>query len=82
MLRSFLRKFFKKAHKFSTANNPTKESDWSSLTILPGIGMKNGRFFFEAGFTTPRKVLSASDKELLMIPGVGKEFIKRLRAYR
>ena len=55
---------------------------WTKLTILPGIGMKNCKNFFDAGFTSPEQILSATDKQLLSIPGVGISFIKRLRNYK
>ena len=54
---------------------------WLRLTVLPGIGSKNAKTFFDAGFTTPKKLLKASDNQLLQIPGVGKSFLKRLRSY-
>ena len=65
--------------KINLFNQP---SDWRSLTVLPGIGIKNGELFFNAGFKTPQDVLKASDEELLQIPGVGIGFLKRLRNYR
>ena len=53
-----------------------------NLTILPGIGSKNAHIFVRAGFRTPQQILTASDAELLAIPGVGSSFVKRLRSYR
>ena len=50
-----------------------------NLTSIPGIGKKNCNNFYEAGFMTPESIISASDEELLTIPGVGISFIKRLR---
>tara|TARA_B100000700_G_C15031898_1_gene851002 strand:- start:2006 stop:2269 length:264 start_codon:yes stop_codon:yes gene_type:complete len=57
-------------------------NDSHDLTILPGIGKKNCQVFYEAGFTNIEKVLSASDKDLLALPGVGTNFLKRLRAFK
>jgi len=63
--------------------NPfNQSSDWTSLTVLPGIGFKNGQLFFQAGFKTPQDILNATDEELLQIRGVGRTFIKRLRTYQ
>ena len=50
-----------------------------NLTSIPGIGTKNCNNFYEAGYLTPESIISASDEELLEIPGVGISFIKKLR---
>ena len=50
-----------------------------NLTSIPGIGTKNCNNFYEAGYKTPESIISASDEELLTIPGVGISFIKKLR---
>ena len=50
-----------------------------NLTSIPGIGTKNCNNFYEAGYMTPESIISASDEELLAIPGVGIGFIKKLR---
>ena len=50
-----------------------------NLTVIPGIGIKNCKTFYEAGYMTPDSIISASDEELLSIPGVGISFIKKLR---
>ena len=57
-----------------------KSSDrCENLTSIPGIGTKNCNNFYEAGYKTPESIISASDEELLTIPGVGISFIKKLR---
>tara|TARA_B100000945_G_scaffold284879_1_gene254775 strand:- start:136 stop:405 length:270 start_codon:yes stop_codon:yes gene_type:complete len=50
-----------------------------NLTSIPGIGSKNCNNFYEAGYMTPESIISASDEELLTIPGVGISFVKKLR---
>ena len=50
-----------------------------NLTSIPGIGTKNCNNFYDAGYMTPESIISASDEELLTIPGVGISFIKKLR---
>ncbi len=50
-----------------------------NLTSIPGIGKKNCNKFYEAGYMTPESIISASDEELLTIPGVGMSFIEKLR---
>ena len=66
---------------FSTFNNKGKKlSDrCENLTSIPGIGTKNCNNFYEAGYMTPEAIISASDEELLNIPGVGISFVKKLR---
>ena len=51
----------------------------ANLTSIPGIGTKNCNNFYEAGYLTPESIISASDEELLNIPGVGIGFVKKLR---
>ena len=51
-----------------------------NLTSIPGIGTKNCNNFYEAGYMTPESIISASDEELLNIPGVGINFVKKLRS--
>ena len=61
-------------------NEGEKLSDrCENLTSIPGIGAKNCNNFYEAGYMTPESIISASDEELLNIPGVGISFIKKLR---
>ena len=50
-----------------------------NLTPIPGIGAKNSNNFYDAGYMTPESIISASDEELLTIPGVGIGFIKKSR---
>ena len=50
-----------------------------NLTSIPGIGSKNCNNFYEAGYMTPESIISASDEELLSIPGVGISFVRKLR---
>ena len=72
------RKFY---NIFSISNQPKENfSDrCENLTSIPGIGTKNCNNFYEAGYLTPESIISASDEELLTIPGVGIGFVKKLR---
>tara|TARA_B100000579_G_scaffold346464_1_gene299358 strand:- start:511 stop:774 length:264 start_codon:yes stop_codon:yes gene_type:complete len=65
----------------SIFNKPEKSlvDRCENLTSIPGIGTKNCNNFYEAGYTTPESIISASDEELLTIPGVGISFVKKLR---
>ncbi len=66
---------------FSTLNNQKGELSkrCENLTSIPGIGSKNCNNFYKAGYMTPESIISASDEELLNIPGVGISFVKKLR---
>ena len=66
---------------FSFFNTQGEKSSnrYENLTSIPGIGTKNCNNFYEAGYMTPESIISASDEELLTIPGVGINFVKKLR---
>ena len=70
-LSNILNNFTKPKSKFSDR--------CENLTSIPGIGTKNCSNFYEAGYMTPESIISASDEELLTIPGVGISFVKKLR---
>ena len=81
----FFKKFiFNRKINFTSFRNIFKKqrvlSDrCENLTSIPGIGAKNCNNFYEAGYMTPESIISASDEELLTIPGVGVSFVKKLR---
>ena len=50
-----------------------------SLKTLPGIGAKSAKAFYEAGFKTTKSIISAKEKDLLAIPGVGINLVKKLK---
>ena len=82
LLKKILLKTKRKISNIFTIFN--KQEDKSSnrcenLTSIPGIGTKNCNNFYEAGYMTPESIISASDEELLTIPGVGISFVKKLR---
>ena len=78
LLSNTKRKFLK---IFSVLNKDeeTLSERCENLTSIPGIGAKNCNNFYEAGYMTPESIISASDEELLTIPGVGISFVKKLR---
>jgi ERCC4-type nuclease len=72
------RKLSKISHIFN--KHEKKLSDrFENITSIPGIGTKNCNNFYKAGYMTPESIISASDEELLNIPGVGISFIENLR---
>ena len=50
-----------------------------TLTSLPGVGAKSAKAFYEAGFKTTKSLVSASEKDLLAVPGVGINLVKKLK---
>ena len=56
------------------AKNPIE-----NLTTLPGVGKKSAKALYEAGFKTTKSVMSASEKDLLAVPGVGINLVKKLK---
>ena len=50
-----------------------------TLTTLPGVGAKSAKALYEAGFKTTKAVISADEKDLLAVSGVGINLIKKLK---
>ena len=53
-----------------------------SFTSIPGIGAKSAQAFYKAGFKSTKDILSAKDEDLLAIPGVGVNLVKKLKEYK
>ena len=68
-----------KIFRFFNKQDAKLSNRCENLTSIPGIGAKNCNNFYEAGYMTPESIISASDEELLTIPGVGMGFVKNLR---
>ena len=50
-----------------------------SLKAIPGVGAKSAEAFYKAGFKTPKSITSAKDEDLLAVPGVGINLVKKLK---
>ena len=50
-----------------------------TLTTLPGVGAKSAKALYEAGFKTKNAIISANEKDLLSVPGVGVNLVKKLK---
>ncbi len=50
-----------------------------SFSSLPGVGAKSAKAFYEAGFKSTKDIISAKDEDLLAVPGVGINLVKKLR---
>jgi len=57
--------------------NPKK--GFETLTNLPGVGAQSAKALYEAGFKTTKAVISADEKELLAVSGVGINLVKKLK---
>ena len=74
----------KKSVKSSKASNTKKKTDDSkkiieSFKAIPGVGAKSAEAFYKAGFKTPKSITSAKDEDLLAVPGVGINLVKKLK---
>ena len=53
-----------------------------SFTSIPGVGAKSAKAFYEAGFKSTKDILSAKEEDLLAVPGVGINLVKKLKDYK
>ena len=76
-----------KAPKASKATKPVKGKKQEvkllieSFTSIPGVGAKSAKAFYDAGFKSTKDILSAKEEELLAVPGVGINLVKKLKDY-
>ena len=74
-----------KSAKTSKTKTKTKTKTVNSkknietLTSLPGVGAKSAKALYEAGFKTTKAVISADEKDLLAVSGVGINLVKKLK---
>ena len=77
-----------KTSKASKATKPVKGKKQEvkllieSFTSIPGVGAKSAKAFYEAGFKSTKDILSAKEEELLAVPGVGINLVKKLKDYK
>ena len=50
-----------------------------ALKAIPGVGAKSAEAFYKAGFKTPKSITSAKESDLLAVPGVGVNLVKKLK---
>ena len=50
-----------------------------ALKAIPGVGAKSAEAFYKAGFKTPKSIMNAKDEDLLAVPGVGINLVKKLK---
>ena len=61
------------------AKTVNSKKNIESLTTLPGVGTKSAKALYEAGFKTTKEVISAEEKDLLAVSGVGINLVKKLK---
>tara|TARA_S200000501_G_C20785496_1_gene726989 strand:- start:487 stop:819 length:333 start_codon:yes stop_codon:yes gene_type:complete len=73
----------KLAKSTKTSKSKTKKEDpkkfIEALKAIPGVGAKSAEAFYKAGFKTPKSITSAKDEDLLAVPGVGINLVKKLK---
>ena len=71
-----------KSSKTKTKTKPKQvnsKKNVETLTTLPGVGAKSAKALYEAGFKTTKAVISADEKDLLAVTGVGINLVKKLK---
>ena len=77
-----------KTTKSSKATKPVKGKKQEvkllieSFTSIPGVGAKSAKAFYDAGFKSTKDILSAKEEDLLAVPGVGINLVKKLKDYK
>ena len=61
------------------AKQVNSKKNIENLTSLPGVGAKSAKALYEAGFKTTKAVISADEKDLLAVSGVGINLVKKLK---
>ena len=70
-----------KSSKIKTKKINSKKSI-ETLTGLPGVGAKSAKALYEAGFKTTKAVISADEKDLLAVSGIGINLVKKLKSLK
>ena len=68
-----------KTTKSSKPKKPESKKIIESFKSLPGVGAKSAKALYDAGFKTTKQIISAKDEDLLAVPGVGINLVKKLR---
>ena len=61
------------------AKTVNSKKNIENLATLPGVGAKSAKALYEAGFKTTNAVISADEKDLLAVSGVGINLVKKLK---
>ena len=74
----------KKTTKSSKTTKKKSKKTYSKKIIetlkgLPGVGTKSAKALYDAGFKSTKSILAANEKDLLAVPGVGINLVKKLK---
>ena len=61
------------------AKTVNSKKNIENLTSLPGVGAKSAKALYEAGFKTKKAIITANEKDLLAVSGVGINLVKKLK---
>jgi len=67
-----------KSSKSKTRKDDSKKSI-EALKAIPRVGAKSAEAFYKAGFKTTESITSAKDEDLLAVPGVGINLVKKIK---
>ena len=77
------KKSVKTSKTSKTSKTKTKKDDSKKIIeafkAIPGVGAKSAEAFYKAGFKTTKSITSAKDEDLLAVPGVGINLVKKLK---
>ncbi len=73
----------KTTNSAKTSKSKSKKTDSKksiqTLKALPGVGSKCAKALYDAGFKSTKSIISANEKDLLAVPGVGINLVKKLK---
>ena len=76
----------KSAKSPKTSKSKTKKDEQKklieALKAIPGVGAKSADAFYKAGFKTPKSITSAKEEDLLAVPGVGINLVKKIKNFK
>ena len=76
------KKSVKSSKTSKTSKSKTKKDDSKKIIeafkAIPGVGAKSAEAFYKAGFKTPKSITPAKDDDLLAVPGVVINLVKKL----
>ena len=75
------------AKKTTKSSKPTKSKPKKTdskkiiqtLKSLPGVGTKSATALYDAGFKSTKSIVEANEKDLLAVPGVGINLVKKIK---
>ena len=73
----------KTTNSAKTTKNKSKNTDSKkiiqTLKALPGVGSKSAKALYDVGFKSTKSIVTANEKDLLAVPGIGINLVKKLK---